>query len=114
VVFHVAFGFGKELDATGLKEPFCQCFGDLASVSKDLAIEALKQVLDGLAVVGIARQRFEVLILLLMEAHQDCHDLAQAQRSLALTVLNSFTQQQGVPFRLELLAKIINMAKQLF
>jgi hypothetical protein len=31
VVFHVAFGFGKELDATGLKEPFCQCFGDIAS-----------------------------------------------------------------------------------
>jgi hypothetical protein len=31
-----------------------------------------------------------------------------------LTVLNPFTQQQGVPFRLELLAKIINMAKQLF
>jgi hypothetical protein len=79
VVFHVAFGFGKELDATGLKEPFCQCFGDLAPVSKDLAIEALKQVLDGLAVVGIARQCFEVSILLLMEAHQDCHDLAQAQ-----------------------------------
>jgi hypothetical protein len=77
VVFHVAFGFGKELDATGLKEPFCQCFGDLASVSKDLAIEALKQVLDGLAVVGV--ERFEVSILLLMEAHQDCHDFAQAQ-----------------------------------
>ncbi len=38
VVFHVAFGFGKELDATGLKEPFCQCFGDIASVSKDLKV----------------------------------------------------------------------------
>jgi hypothetical protein len=94
VVFHVAPGFGKELDATGLKEPFYQCFGDLAPVSKDLAIEAFKQVLDGLAVVS--------------------HDLAQTRRSLALTVLNPFTQQQGVPFRLELLAKIINMAKQLF
>jgi hypothetical protein len=62
----------------------------------------------------VAVEPFEVSILLLLEAHQDCHDLAQAQRSLALTVLNSFTQQQGVPFRLELLAKIINMAKQLF
>jgi hypothetical protein len=48
----------------------------------------LKQVLDGLAVVGIARGDLdveqlslviEVSILLLMEAHQDCHDLAQAQ-----------------------------------
>jgi hypothetical protein len=29
-------------------------------------------------------------------------------------VLHPFTQQQGVPFQLELLAKIINMAKQLF
>jgi hypothetical protein len=34
----------------------------------------------------VAVERFEVSILLLMEAHQDCHDLAQAQRSLALTV----------------------------
>jgi hypothetical protein len=27
----------------------------------------------------VAVERFEVSILLLMEAHQDCHDLAQAQ-----------------------------------
>jgi hypothetical protein len=40
----------------------------------------------------VAVERFEVSILLPMEAHQDCHDLAQAQRSLALTVLNPFTQ----------------------
>ena len=70
MVFHVAFGFGKELDATGLKEPFCQCFGDIASVSKDLAIEALKQVFDGLAVVGIARRDLDVEQLSLVIDHQ--------------------------------------------
>jgi hypothetical protein len=40
----------------------------------------------------LAVERFEVSIVLLVEAHQDRHHLAQAQRSLTLTVLNAFTQ----------------------
>ncbi len=36
----------------------------------------------------LAVERPEVSIVLLVEAHQHCRDLAQAQRSLALTVFN--------------------------
>ncbi len=70
MVFHVAFGFGKELDATGLKEPFCKCVGDIAPVSEDFAVEALKQVFDGLTVVGIARRDLDVEQLSLVIDHQ--------------------------------------------
>lgn len=40
----------------------------------------------------LAVERFEVSIMLLMEAHQDSHDLAQPERPSALMVLNPFTK----------------------
>lgn len=62
----------------------------------------------------LAVERLKVSIVLLVEAHQDRHDLAQTQRTLALTVLNPFTKEHLVPFRLELLAEVINRTKQFF
>lgn len=60
VVFHVASGFGKELDAIGLKESFCQRFGNIASVSEDFTVEVFKQGLYRFAVVSIARCDLDV------------------------------------------------------
>ncbi len=70
MVFHIPSGLSKELDAMGLKEPLCECFGDIAPVGKDLAIETLKQVSNGLAVVGIAGCDLDIEQLTLVIDHQ--------------------------------------------
>jgi hypothetical protein len=40
----------------------------------------------------LAVERLKVSIVLLVKAHQDCHDLAQTQRSRAMTVFTPFTE----------------------
>lgn len=69
MVFHVALGFGKELDAIGLKEALCQGLGDIPSVSKHLAVEGFDQVFHGLAVVSIAGSDLDVEQLTLVIDH---------------------------------------------
>ena len=70
VVFHVASGFGKDLDAIGLKELLCERFGDIAAVSEDLAIEVFKQGFYRFAVVSIARGDLDIEQLTLVIDHQ--------------------------------------------
>lgn len=69
MVFHVASGLGKELDAIGFKESLCQGLGDIPSVSKHLTIEGFDQVFHGLTVVGIAGSELDVESLTLVIDH---------------------------------------------
>ena len=57
---------------------------------------------------------FEVAVVALVEANQDRHDFAQAERPLALTRFQVVTQQLAVPDGFKHLAKVIDMAEQFF
>jgi len=59
----------------------------------------------------LAVVRLEIPILLSVEADQNCHDLAQTQAALPLSLLSPVAEQQLAPLGLKPLAEIINMAK---
>jgi hypothetical protein len=59
-------------------------------------------------------ERFEVAVALAVEGDQDGHDFARPQASLPLALLGTTVQQMLLPLGFELLAKVIDLAKQGF
>ncbi len=59
-------------------------------------------------------ERLEGAVALHVKGDQDHHDFAITQLSLALSLLDSTTQQMMMPLRVKLLAKVIDLAKQGF
>lgn len=82
---------------------------DKASITDQTRKGFAPVCLDFLGVLG-----FEVTVVRLMEGNQNRHDFAECQAAISLTATQPMARQLLVPLGLKALAKVINVAKQVF